>query len=580
MSALTSTAKWQLVCQKICEISSELHLWLRKQDAVGEESLTDWFLWKLSEELPFAYYQKFTRFEESRETGADWEWWFKTQKVCLGLRIQAKRLRPGESHYPGIAHSSGNVLQIDRLMDAAEEDNLLPLYCFYHREDADSGVICPAAGAPGQPPPTTVLMAWAKTVYKDVIETGQPRGRRLDADALVALSNPLACFFCCPQPRSGNVVRGLYRYLKAHYPIPPDPEPPTGALGVVDEERIAGLGLHRELPADRDRWFHPLEGGPQSKKENGPGPNVGAILLIDLEGDGDDDRPRKRSQWESPCAMLVRPPPPEDLFFWIDTPIDGRVKLWREIPAGKFLMGSLPAEDSRYDAERPRHEVTIKKSFGMAMVPITVAQYRAFDPEHRSYSQGTVADEELLNHPVTGVTWRQAMDFCRWLSGSFGWARGARLPTEEEWEYACRARSESRYWSGDDESDLDRVGWYNGNSGDRIHQVGGKPANPWGLYDVHGNVWEWTLSEWAGDYSGRERGIEIDPSTVEPAALAGSVGSKASGGARVFRGGSVWNGAGRARSAYRSRGWFEPLDADWNVGFRVVLPAAPSDPRK
>jgi len=122
------------------------------------------------------------------------------------------------------------------------------------------------------------------------------------------------------------------------------------------------------------------------------------------------------------------PVPEEALFQSIETPCDGQVPLWREIPAGSFLMGS-PEEESRWRDECPRHRVTVLKPFRLTAVPLTNAQYRAFDP-------GRGRDEDL--HPVTGVTWFAAVSFCRWLARSFEWARGARLPTEEEWEFACR----------------------------------------------------------------------------------------------------------------------------------------------
>ncbi len=199
----------------------------------------------------------------------------------------------------------------------------------------------------------------------------------------------------------------------------------------------------------------------------------------------------------------------------------------------------------------------------MAAVPVTVAQYAAFDPEHRVHRQGKIPDDRLASHPVERVTWHRACDFCRWLAKEFPWAEGARLPTEEEWEYACRAMTESRYWKGEKESDLHGAGWYGANSDARTHRVGQKAANAWGLYDLHGNVWEWTLSEWSDDYSLSEDGVEIEPSAVEPS-------TEASGG-RVYRGGCYWIGARGSRSAYRSRD--DPLRASRDHGFRVLLPA-------
>ncbi len=248
-----------------------------------------------------------------------------------------------------------------------------------------------------------------------------------------------------------------------------------------------------------------------------------------------------------------------ELFQWVGT-LDGRVELWREIAPGSFRMGS-PEEESQWDDERPQHPVTIQARFRMASVPVTNAQYAAFDPDK--------SDAERPDHPVVNVSWDEAMKFCDWLSSTYPWARGVRLPTEEEWEYACRAGSETAYWNGDDEADLDRVGWYDKNSGDRTHPVGEKPANAWGLYDVHGNVWEWTLSQWTADYSGREKGHAVDPAADHAAAATG-------GGRRVIRGGGFWDDADYARAAYRNHRF---PDSEYDLqGFRLLLPPRPPEP--
>lgn len=271
-------------------------------------------------------------------------------------------------------------------------------------------------------------------------------------------------------------------------------------------------------------------------------------------------------------ALLARffdhiPPPPEELFRWVETPLDGRVELWRAIPAGSFWMGS--PEGVGYDDEHPRHRVTFRHGFQMAAVPVTNAQYALFDPGKEPERWKGVAAKELPHHPRVNVTWYEAVAFCRWLAAAFEWAPGARLPTEEEWEHACRAGRETAYWSGDDEADLARVGWYDANSGRRTHRVGEKPANPWGLYDVHGNVWEWTASEGYSDYSRRGGGLEVDPEAVPSPGLA----EPSDGEQRVVRGGSAWLNAYGARAAYRydwlPRNWYE------YQGFRVALPAVP-----
>lgn len=136
------------------------------------------------------------------------------------------------------------------------------------------------------------------------------------------------------------------------------------------------------------------------------------------------------------------------------------------------------------------------------------------------------------------------------MSFSQGWHLfGARLPTEAEWEYACRAGKSTEYWSGDSEKDLAPVDWYKENSGGRTHAIGEKETNPWGLYDVHGNVLEWTLSPWTEDYSGQldVRHDHLDLASWDLVAAAAAPG----GANRVIRGGSFEYTAGRCRSAYR-----------------------------
>jgi formylglycine-generating enzyme required for sulfatase activity len=263
------------------------------------------------------------------------------------------------------------------------------------------------------------------------------------------------------------------------------------------------------------------------------------------------------------------PAPPEELFQWIDTPINGRVPLWREIPAGRFEMGS-PQREGIFD-ERPLHNVKIERAFRCSVCPVTQAQFIAFDSTQQFQRWKGVRAEELPHHPLVGVTWYEAISFCRWLSATFPWARGARLPVEAEWEYACRAGSRSRYWSGEKKRDLSRVSWYEVNSGLRTHRVGEKPANPRGLYDVHGNVWEWMLNPFTDSYAGREEGVAHDPLDVQlDAAASEAVG----GGRRVIRGGCFRSNTIEVRAAFRAgRG---PGGESGDLGFRVVIPPAPS----
>ncbi|RMH18614.1 MAG: formylglycine-generating enzyme family protein [Acidobacteria bacterium] len=261
-----------------------------------------------------------------------------------------------------------------------------------------------------------------------------------------------------------------------------------------------------------------------------------------------------------------------------------RVPLWVEARAGSFVMGG-----GGYNVERPKHQVRFDKHFRIGAVPVTNHQYLAFDPGHRVEHWEGVSEEKLRDHPVVNVTWYAAVAFCRWLRAALPEAEGARLPTEEEWEYACRAGTTTEYGSGDEESDLKKVGWYNINSGDRTHRVGELEANQWGLYDAHGNVWEWTGSVWTNDYSAKKAGVARDPSKtpeVEPepeasrpsepegdsaeSAGAGRPAGLPRGALRVFRGGSFEVDAVLARSAFRLRD--DPRSPWRDRGFRVVLP--------
>jgi len=148
-----------------------------------------------------------------------------------------------------------------------------------------------------------------------------------------------------------------------------------------------------------------------------------------------------------------------------------------------------------------------------------------------------------------GVSWDDAVAYASWA--------GMSLPTEAQWEYAARAGTTTAYWSGDSESDLARVGWYRGNSGLELHAVGGKPANAWGLHDVHGNPWEWP-ADWEGDYPSSPQTDPTGPAT-SPGRWFG----------RVTRGGCQYDSPDLVRAARRLSYAPEPVGGD-RVGFRVA----------
>ena len=161
------------------------------------------------------------------------------------------------------------------------------------------------------------------------------------------------------------------------------------------------------------------------------------------------------------------------------------------IPSGKFMMGSPDSEETRKTNETPRHEVTISKPFYFGVYTVTQEQYEQIMGKNPSTCTGA-------HKPVDTVSWSDAMEFCKKLSVKTG--KTATLPTEAQWEYACRAGSETRFGFGDDEADLGDYAWYDKNSDLTTHPVGQKKPNEWGLYDMHGNVWQW-CQDWYGDYS-------------------------------------------------------------------------------
>jgi formylglycine-generating enzyme required for sulfatase activity len=214
------------------------------------------------------------------------------------------------------------------------------------------------------------------------------------------------------------------------------------------------------------------------------------------------------------------------------------------IPAGEFDMGSPSSEQNRDEDEGPVHRVKISKPFYMGKFPVTQEQYKAITGKKPSDFSGK-------HLPVEGVPWGDAVQFCEKVSQRNG--KTYRLPTEAEWEYACRAGTQARFCFGDDESSLDAYAWYDDNSDYKTHPVGQKQANAFDLYDMHGNVWEW-CSDWYGDYNSYSQSNPTGPS---------------SGRFRVLRGGSWYNHARCCRVSYRNN--FNPGHRDYDYGFRLVL---------
>ena len=233
-------------------------------------------------------------------------------------------------------------------------------------------------------------------------------------------------------------------------------------------------------------------------------------------------------------------------------------------PPDKFLMGSPASEPDRF-SEETQHEVTLAQGFWIGKTEVTQAQWKAVMRTNPAYfprkeivcwkvlkwqipvwRQDFPANRGQL--PVEQVSWDDCQEFCRKVGG------GLRLPTEAEWEYACRAGASGPFAGT---GVLKEMGWYGDNSGGKTHQVGSKKPNAWGLCDMHGGVWEWCQDWYGGDYP-------VDAATDPTGSAAGDF--------RAIRGGSWWSFPSRlCRSAYRLG--HVPGCRSEDLGFRIVLPA-------
>lgn len=213
------------------------------------------------------------------------------------------------------------------------------------------------------------------------------------------------------------------------------------------------------------------------------------------------------------------------------------------IAPGTFKMGSPENEKGRDDDE-VLHQVTLTRGFEMADAPVTQAQWNKIMGTNPSHFTQSGSDA-----PVEQVNWDDAVAWCAKIAEQHpGW--DYRLPTEAEWEWACRAGT-SGPWNVPGAT-VDDLGWYEGNAGGKTHPVRRKRPNAWGLYDCHGNVWEW-CADWFGAYPQRAVADPTGPSNGE---------------FRVLRGGSWYDGAGYCRSA--DRDWYDPGFRFVIIGFRPV----------
>ena len=235
------------------------------------------------------------------------------------------------------------------------------------------------------------------------------------------------------------------------------------------------------------------------------------------------------------------------------------------IPAGSFLMGSPDGESERFDDEGPQHEVTLG-AFWMAQTPTTQAQWRAV-AAWQKLERDLKPDPSKFkgdNRPVERVSWYDAMEFCRRLSQRTGQRYG--LPSEAQWEYACRAGSTTPFHFG--ATLTPELANYNGNfvygNGpkgtyrEQTSEAASLPANSWGLHDMHGNVWEWCEDHWHDNYQEApgDGGAWIDEEAKDDPLKS-----------RLLRGGAWLNHPANCRSAFRN--YLPPGFRPYNIGFRV-----------
>jgi len=387
-------------------------------------------------------------------------------------------------------------------------------------------------GIAGEMFPTTVSSKFfGNPAFAPYEQFGMPAAPSMDVYTLAA---------SCYGALTGQYpATGLDRKLYGKDLISPIKHRPS-LTPALNQVIINGMALEAKDRPDLAAWVNQLQ------QAIAPPPVTPTVRVV---------RPEPQGNWLENLIGLNKQPTPQNIpiqpvqpkspapspqnSLMLDCGNGIKIELVK-IPAGSFMMGS-----NDYESEKPIHRVNVKE-FLMAKYQVTQAQYEAVMGENPSFFKGK-------QNPVEQVSWQDAQEFCQKLSQKTG--RKINLPSEAQWEYACRAGSTGKYCFGDNVDQLGKYAWYYENSDSKTHPVGEKLANAWGLHDMHGNVWEWCEDVWHENYNG----APVDGSAW---LSGGETNSK------ILRGGS-WNHLGQyCRSANRNRSnlgyWFNI------IGFRFV----------
>ncbi|MBT4482723.1 MAG: SUMF1/EgtB/PvdO family nonheme iron enzyme, partial [Candidatus Latescibacteria bacterium] len=338
-----------------------------------------------------------------------------------------------------------------------------------------------------------------------------------------------------------NTVQAYSSYLRA-FPLGKNVDKARDKLSALDKEAAEKERANAEELAKRDNEAFRIAMNRNTKE------SYSTYLISFPDGRNSNDAKEKIAFIEKQETFNKK----------ISTELSLLSITMADISAGTFKMGSNNGDSD----EKPVRTIALS-AFTMSNTEVTQAQYSSVMSSNPSFHK---LDD---NCPVEKVSWKDAITFCNRLSERLGLEKcynlstgecdfsknGFRLPTEAEWEHACRGNIGSEYNSGNGESALNRAGWYQRNSGEKTHPVAQKAANAFGLYDMHGNVWEW-CNDW---YS--KRSYEIDKKTENPTGVSNSK-------ERVLRGGSWLDWPKDCTSSKRRD--FNPDKNYSDVGFRIV----------